>query len=323
MTTILTTSDADPAALDGQHVAVVGYGNQGRSWALNLRDSGVEVSVHTRADASREVAAADGFAVDAIPAASEADVACLLVPDDVVGDLDLDRRGDALTVVASGYPIAFGGYAPEGDLAMVAPRMLGPEVRACYEEGVGFITAVGVQQDRTGTARSRTLAVASAIGGLVQGAIELTPRQEAVLDLGVEQVLAPALRRMNLAFTALLAEQGIPIEAILTELFLSGEMERTFRRLRLEGYAGQMAHHSPTSRYGQLSRADRYDDLPVEDVMRAVLDDITSGRFAHEWDAERGSGYATLRRLEAEAIPPELVAWERELRQQLGERRDT
>jgi hypothetical protein len=54
--------------------------------------------------------------------------------------------------------------------------MLGPEVRRCYEEGVGFITAVGVHHDVTGNARARVLAVAKAIGGLRQGAVELKPR---------------------------------------------------------------------------------------------------------------------------------------------------
>lgn len=49
---------------------------------------------------------------------------------------------------------------------MVAPRRLGPEVRRCYRQGVGFITAVGVQSDVTGTARARTPALAKAIGGL-------------------------------------------------------------------------------------------------------------------------------------------------------------
>ena len=51
MTTILHDGDADPTALDGADVAVVGYGNQGRSWALNLRDSGLSVRVAVRADA--------------------------------------------------------------------------------------------------------------------------------------------------------------------------------------------------------------------------------------------------------------------------------
>src|SRR5204862_294811 len=90
----------------------------------------------------------------------------------------------------------------------------------CYEEGVGFITAVGVHRDATGTARQRTLAVAKAIGGLRQGALELSPMQEAVLDLAVEQALSPMLRRVNESFITVMMEQGIPIEAILTELFL-------------------------------------------------------------------------------------------------------
>ena len=51
--------------------------------------------------------------------------------------------------MASGYTLAFERLAPAGDLGMIAPRMLGPEVRRCYEEGAGFITALGVQRDTT------------------------------------------------------------------------------------------------------------------------------------------------------------------------------
>ena len=42
MTTIYRDEDADLERLRGRRVAVVGYGNQGRSWALNLRDCGAE-----------------------------------------------------------------------------------------------------------------------------------------------------------------------------------------------------------------------------------------------------------------------------------------
>ena len=254
MTAILHESDADPSALDGQQVAIVGYGNQGRSWALNLRDSGVDVSVCVRADATRDAAIADGFDAGDVASASAADVVCFLVPDDVIPSLPVSPRADALVIVASGYTLAFGRLDVPGDAGMVAPRMLGPEVRRCYEENVGFITAVGVHQDVSGTARARTLSIAHAIGGLKQGAIELTPMQEAVLDLGVEQALSPALRKVNEAFIGVMMEHGIPIEAILTELFLSGEVERTYRLVRLEGGAAQTLHHSPTSQYGQLSR---------------------------------------------------------------------
>ena len=320
MTEILRESDADLAALAGQTVAVVGYGNQGRSWALNLRDSGIDVVACVRADATRETAETDGFLARDVEGANEADVVCLLVPDDIIATLSLDPRPDALVIVASGYTVAFGRLDPPCDVGMVAPRMLGPEVRRCYVEGVGFITAVGVHRDVTGSARQRLLAVAKAIGGLRQGAIEMTAKQEAVLDLAVEQALSPALRHVSESFVQVMLEQGVPIEAIVTELVLSGEVERTYRLVRLEGGAAQMTYHSPTSQYGQLSRSGRYGHLDLVSTMRELVDDISSGRFADEWDAERDAGYPHLEDLRAKAMAPEILAFEADLRARLGER---
>lgn len=319
MTVIVNEAEGRLEALDGQRVAVVGYGNQGRSWALNLRDSGIDVVVCVRADASRDTAEADGFATSDLDGANGADVVCLLIPDDVIPTVPLTPRPDALVIVASGYTLAFGRLDPPCDVGMVAPRMLGPEVRRCYLEGTGFITAVGVHQDVTGTARSRVLAVAKAIGGLRQGAIELTPEQEAILDLAVEQALAPALKRVSESFVRVMLERGIPIEAIVTELVLSGEVERTYRLVRLEGGAAQMAYHSPTSQYGQMSRADRYSHLDIATTMREAVDEISSGRFADEWDAERDAGYPHLEALRAQAMAPEILAFEADLRSKLGE----
>ena len=320
MTVIVSESEGQIDALDGQRVAVIGYGNQGRSWALNLRDSGIDAVVCVRADSSRATAEADGFAVHDLVVGNDADVICVLVPDDVIPTLSLTPRPDAVVIVASGYTLAFGRLDPHCDVGMVAPRMLGPEVRQCYLEGTGFITAVGVHRDVTGTARSRTLAVAKAIGGLRQGAIELTPEQEAVLDLAVEQALAPVLRRVSESFVQVMLECGVPLEAIITELVLSGEVERTYRRVRLEGGAAQIVYHSPTSQYGQLSRNDRYGHLDIAATMREVVADIASGRFADEWDAERDAGYPHLEALRAKAMAPEILAFEAELRSKLGER---
>ncbi len=318
MTTIYYDRDGDLAALEGLSIAVVGYGNQGRSWALNLRDSGLAVRVCARADESRERAQSDGFHVGEVDEASAADVVCILVPDDVIPALPLERPEDGLTIVASGYTLAFERLRAKGDLAMVAPRMLGPEVRRCYEEGAGFITAVGVQHDATGHALAKTLAVAKAIGGLREGAIELTPLQEAILDLSVEQVLSPALTHVNGAFVGVMLEHGIPLEAILTELFLSGEVERTYRLLREEGFARQMEHHSPTSQYGQLSRRGSYDSLEFAPLMRRIVDDIRSGRFADEWDAVARDGYAKLRELKKQHAGPAVRVMEEDLRRRLG-----
>ena len=319
MTTIYHEADADLAALEGASVAVVGYGNQGRSWALNLRDSGFDVRVCVRADSSRDQAVTDGFVPGEVSDASDADVVCVLVPDDVIPLLGVRRPATGLTIVASGYTLAFDRFDPDGDIGMVAPRMLGPEVRACYLEGVGFITAVGVHHDVTGRARERTLAVAKAIGGLRQGAIELTPRQEAILDLAEEQVRAPVMTHMTSTYIQCLLEYGIPLEAIIVETLLSGETERTMRLVREHGYAYQFGFHSPTSQYGQLTRRDAFADIDLASRMRALLDDIASGRFADEWDAERDAGYPVLDELRERYAGKSVAEFETALREQLGE----
>jgi ketol-acid reductoisomerase len=319
VTTIYYESDADPAAIAGASVAVVGYGNQGRSWGLNLRDSGLDVSICVRADETRERAEADGFATRDVASASDADVICVLVPDDVIPGLGLAPRRDALLTVASGYTLAFDRINPDCDVAMVAPRMLGPEVRRCYEEGVGFISLVSVHRDVSGNAKARALAVDRAIGGVRQGAIEVTPMQEALVDMASEQILAPALGRVYRSFVQALLERGVPLEVVMAEMLLSGEMERSMRLVRLEGNAVQLDHHSPTSQYGQLSRADRFEAYDPTETMREILDHIESGAFADEWDAERDAGYPTLQSLKAGAAGPDMKEFEADLRSRLGE----
>lgn len=106
----------------------------------------------------------------------------------------------------------------------------------------------------------------------------------------------------------------------MTVLFLLGDVERSYRLLRLEGYAGQMRYHSPASQYGQMSRADRYTGLDVAAAMRRVVSKVESGRFADEWDAERDAGYPNLERPRAEKLSPEVVGFEEDLRTRLGQR---
>ncbi len=320
MTKIFYEKDADAKAIEGQSIAIVGYGNQGRSWALNLRDSGLAVRVCVRADQTRDQAREDGFEAGEISDASAADIVCVLVPDDAISGLPIERRDDSLTILASGYCLAFDRFPHKGDLAMIAPRMLGPEVRLCYEEGVGFITALGVEKDVTGTALARTLAVANAVGGLRQGAIEMSAKQEAVLDLAVEQVLSPAMTLVSQSFVSTMLEEGIPLEAIITELVLSGEVERSYRILRDIGFARQLSFHSPTSQYGQLSRRGEFDGFDVAAKMRELTKQITSGKFADEWDAEAASGYKKLEELRQEHAGSAIVDFEDELRNRLGPR---
>ena len=64
--------------LSKRTVGIIGYGNQGRAQALNLRDSGIEVILGSVRDAGAERAEEDGFTVNSIEeACDEADVLAL------------------------------------------------------------------------------------------------------------------------------------------------------------------------------------------------------------------------------------------------------
>lgn len=298
----------DEAPLDpiaGKRVAVIGYGNQGSSWALNLRDSRVDALVGTISDSSREAAAKDGFEAHEIPDAVRfADVVCLLIPDEVMSevvarDVSPNLREGAAVCFASGYAPAF-GEAPlpdHADVVMVAPRMLGVGVREGYLDGSGFVAFVGVERDATGGAWPVCLAIARGIGATRRGVLEMTAHQEAVIDLFMEQGIAPGVAAVWREAAVALLERGIPLEAIMVEFVFSGEVERAYRALREIGYSRQTALHSQTSQYGTLSRAERFADLDVGPRMRAVLEEISSGAFAKEWAAEREAGYPRLAEL--------------------------
>ena len=70
-------------------VAVLGYGNQGRSQALNMRDMGIKrVIVGSIKDESHDKAVEDGFEVMSIEeATAQADVLFILLPDEVCPEI--------------------------------------------------------------------------------------------------------------------------------------------------------------------------------------------------------------------------------------------
>ena len=305
MARVFHDEDARSDALAGKSIAVIGYGNQGQAWAQNLRDSGLDVRVGTVADSSRAQAAADAFPAHEIPdAVTDADVVCLLIPDEAMGDAVAasvvpSLKPGAAVVFASGYAVAFDEVKlPEAnDVVLVAPRMIGVGVRDSYVDGTGFIAFVGVERDATGNAAPIALGVARALGALRRGSVEMTFRQEALIDLFVEQAIAPGLRKLWSDAAMVLLEAGIPLEAVLAEFYLSGEIERTYRAMRELGPTRQWKLHSQTSQYGTMSRAGRFGGLDFATAMRTAVEEINSGSFAREWAGVRADGYRKMKEL--------------------------
>ncbi len=320
MATIYYDDDANPEVLRSETVAVLAYGNQGRSQALNLRDSGLNVIVGNIEDEYRERARSEGFEVFPIAEAAErANVLLLLTPDEVMPEVyDKDvapylREGDLLDF-ASGYNVAFDLIRPpEGiDVVLVAPRMIGPGVRDTYVSGEGYPSFVSVHQDGTGRARERLLSLARALGSTRAGCIEMSMHDEASLDLFTEQAFGPAFGRVLTSAVETLVNAGYPPEAVLLELFLSGELAYSFEKGREVGMAAQHEYHSHTSQYGTITRAAKFMELgpSISAVMEEVLEGIRSGAFAKEWSTNRDEKLQLLEKAKEIRDGHHMARWE-------------
>jgi ketol-acid reductoisomerase len=306
---VLGEKDADLGPLLGRKVAIVGYGNQGRAQALNLRDSGIEVLIGSVRDESAEAAEKDGFDVRSIADASRrSDAIALLVPDETQTKVFRESvqpalRSGSTLVFAHGYNIHFRRIVPPGnvDVILVAPRMIGIHVRASFEHGRGAPAYIAVAQDASGNARATALAWAKGIGATRAGVLETTFAEETELDLFAEQATWPIIVRDLLLSYEVLVEAGFPPEMVALELYGSGEASEIFRQMAQRGLFQQMRLHSQTSQYGTLSRGSRMLPDEAKARFRQALEEIRSGAFAREWSEEQENGYPKFEELRKRA----------------------
>ncbi len=308
---IYTESDASLEPLHGRTVAVLGYGNQGRAQALNLRDSGVQVIIGNQDDPYREQARRDGFdPLSILEAAAAADFLLMLTTDESQPLIWKDQIAPGLVagntlVWASGYNIGYSLIEPPADVdvVMVAPRMTGNKVRSLFEQGKGPLAQVAVHQDASGQAWERMMAIALGIGAARGGVFVSTFREEAELDLFAEQVVWAGLVAWFEECFRLGVDRGFSPELMVLELYASGEAAEILGMMARRGFYRQMAHHSTTSQYGTLSRAPRLLNDEIRKRMRqSLVEDIQGGAFVHEWSGEQAAGSKTLSRLREAAL---------------------
>src|SRR3954453_19958338 len=214
----LYDADANPEALKGKTIAVLGYGSQGHAHALNLKESGHDVVVGLRADSSsRAPAEAAGLEVLDIPdAASRGDVVMVLLPDEKQAEVWESEIYDGiapgnLLMFAHGFSIHFGQIdpGPEVDVGMAAPKGPGHLVRRQFVEGNGVPGLVAIHQDASGNARDLVLAYARGIGCTRAGVIETTFKDETETDLfGEQAVLCGGVTELVRAGYETLVEAG-------------------------------------------------------------------------------------------------------------------
>jgi ketol-acid reductoisomerase len=310
-------ADADPALIRGRKVAILGYGNQGRAQALNLKDSGVAVTIGLRPGSLRRAGAeADGFDVMTPSEASgQADVVMLLAPDEVQGPIYSDhvapylREGAALGF-AHGLAIRFELIVPRTDLDvfLVAPKGPGTALRSEYEAGRGLIALFAVAQDASGGAQALALSYAAALGSGRAGILPTSFAEECEADLFNEQaVLWGAIPELIHAGYETLVEAGFSPEIAyfecLTEVKLISDL------IYARGIAGMREAISNTAEFGALKGGSRIVTADTRTEMRRILREVRSGAFVRELIEDAEAGYPRLRlsRDQAAAHPIEAV----------------
>lgn len=303
MATVHYDTGINPSLIRARRVAVLGFGAQGRAQALNLKDSGVQVTVGLRpGSVSRGAAEAAGLQVaEPLAAVAKADVVVMLVPDEKQPRLYADSVAPALKkngalIFAHGYSIHFKQITPRADLdvMLVAPNGIGEQVRMKYLEDSGVPALMAVYQDATGTARDLALSYAWAQGHGRAGIIESSFREETETDLFAEQaVLCGGLTHLIQAGFDTLVDAGYAPEvayfACLHEVKLMADM------IYAKGIAGMRDSISTPAEFGDYTRGPRVIGEATRTAMDEVLKEIQSGEFVTELEREVKSGKPTIK----------------------------
>ncbi|MCW0401954.1 Ketol-acid reductoisomerase (NADP(+)) [Xanthomonas sacchari] len=288
------TSSAQPTT----KIAIVGYGSQGRAHALNLRESGFDVTIGLRAGGPTEAKAqADGFVVKSpAEAVKDADLVAVLTPDMVQKKLYEEvlapnMKQGACLLFAHGLNVHFDMIKPRADLdvVLVAPKGPGALVRREYEIGRGVPCIWAVYQDKSGKAEQFALEYAAGLGGARANLIKTTFKEETETDLfGEQAVLCGGASSLVQAGFEVLVEAGYQPEIAYYEVL--HELKLIVDLFYEGGITRMLEFVSETAQYGDYVSGPRVIDAATKERMRDVLTDIQNGTFTKNWVAEYDAG---------------------------------
>src|ERR1700758_2893869 len=307
--TVFYEKDANPNALKGKTIAILGYGSQGHAQAQNLRDSGYKVIVGlepTRSSAQQ--ARADGMVVvGPDEAAKRADWIHVLTPDETQAAVYEQyikpylHPGKVLGF-SHGFAIHFKTIEPpkDVDVVMIAPKSPGHLLRRVYTQGGGVPALLAIHQDASGRAQEYALAYANGIGSTRAGVLQTTFKEETESDLfGEQAVLCGGLTSLIKKGFETLVEAGYQPEVAYFECL--HEM-KLIVDLIYEGGLSRMRYSiSNTAEYGDLTRGHQVVGDATRAAMKQTLARIQDGSFAREWIEENKTGgkkFAALREAE-------------------------
>ncbi len=322
MVKIFGDEDADLDVLQEKTVAIIGYGNQGKAQAKNLRDSGIEVIIGDQVGGPTwEKAKEDDFEVYEISEAAKiGDIIHMLIPDEVQSQVYNEEiaphMGKEKTLGFShGFNIHYQEIVPprESDVIMVAPKAPGPTVRSTYLNDSGVPGLVAANQDGSGEAMDKALAMAKGLGLTRAGVMETSFEEEVETDLfGEQSVLVGGVSELIKAGFETLVDEGYQPEIAYFECL--NELKLIVDLVQEGGIEGMMRSVSNTAEYGGRTRGPEVIDDHVREKMDQILEDIKDESFAREWITENEKGIPNLEKMRKEGKEHKIAKVGKEIR---------
>lgn len=316
--------------LKDKSILVLGYGNQGRAFALNLRDSGFKPTICLPSGSkSKTKAVDDGFAV-ITPSRINSDFNLILfmIPDHVQAEffnryIKHKTSPDTALVFAHGYAVHFKLIQPpqDCDILLVAPHGPGSDLRRLFLDDDGLSGYVAVERDFSGNALKLALALAQAVGITRRGAFLTNFEHETLGDLfGEQALLCGGLSELCRRTFDTLVEAGLPEENAYLETI--HQIDLLAGLIKNHGVAGMIEKISTTACYGISFSTPVIFDRKFDNNLKKLFTAIESGKFSRSWQAEYESGSKNLKGFKQKIMQSDMEKTGRKLRKKLPENKN-
>jgi len=299
----------------GDKIAVIGYGSQGRAVALNLRDSGYDVTIALPPN-SKSVKRAKTDRIKKIGSVSDtvktADIICMAFPDYLHGrvfdkEIRKNLKAGSTLLFLHGFSIHFGFVTPPKscDVILIAPHAPGIMVREKYLGDRSLSAFYAVHQDVSGQAEKKVIALAQAMGFKRQKLLKTTFEIETIGDLfGEQAVLCGGLAALIKNGFEILIENGIPSRHAYLEVAF--QLDQIIALIKKYGIEGMFTRISVAAQLGSIETGPDIIDYSVKEKMKKRFKEISSGSFAKKLNSLSPDDIKALKTKIKELSHPEL-----------------